>query len=1121
MPRQSCQNEIRQQQRHCAGVDLRICLDTRQPHFKPGAEVRLTRFGVTSLPVVLLIIVLAVVATVLCYRLVEHRLGGELRTAIRKELSELFPRARVFVGRVAFDGPGQIIANDVRMALPIDGQRVQVLSAEQVLIQGKLDLASFIQQTARVQQIRLKGVQLDIWPLADGGWSVGCLKPHPKPNRIPPKIIVMDSSLRLRQSADEMAGEIVLHDLQAEVEPLEAEELYTVDSPTTTIQRPTRRQFRAQCSARSSGLVRNVVATCIVDPSTESAECVGEFSGLRFSRKLIDVLPPGLADRLSQLAGLECDADCSYFQISHQTSRPAEFMFQGRILSGRMQDPRLPYPLERLSSQFSCTNKMLQLRQMQAHSGEATLKIDTDIMGLELDSPMVIEAQVQNIDLDKRLYQSLPVAFQQHWDRLQLAGRVSGSVQLKFDGQVWQPSAAIDCQHVSLRPWLFPYPLTDVHGKVQYREGTLSSQQLQGRAAGQPLEASMSLSLAEGQWHGRLQCRSLGPVVIDEDLISALTPTGSPPGSAEEFVRSLKLAGAVELVSAVFERKGPEEANWHRTIDANVFGGRLQYDKFVYPIYNIRGRIFNQDQRWYLQGFEGKNDSARILCSGTWQQVPQGALPFRLDIDAHNVPIAEDLYMALPPRVRETWSQLQPSGSIDRVAVTIQGDGSPNSIETQVTIIEENHGPTPTGTSVRLEPLEFPYLLNDVSCHITYANDQVIIQRATAHHGATRLALTGQCTPRADGRWQADVQWLPTTRLMVDAQLVRALPKSVQESMLKLDFRGPVSLLGSSQIVLGDKNLPMAMSWNCQMDVEDGQFAGGEQVSALRGTVWVQGSSDGESLKASGRIAMDALRAINIPVTNLQGPFVVLDHKLYFGSAVQKVLPAAEPLPGQDVTATALAGTLKLSGYSLLDSGKLHLDAALENANLSTLLQEVGMQQKQPQAICNAYLKDFHGVPWNPQTFSGSGSIHLTDAKLYELPFMMRLFSVAAVNAADASAFQRADVDFKIDGDHIPLKVAADGDVLRLRGDGWTNLRRDIQLQLYTYVGRRVPIGQVISPLLADSRFATFMMVEVNGTLDNPEMQRKPFPQLEATWQQMFPEVASQQSLLRGMGWRH
>ena len=164
------------------------------------------------------------------------------------------------------------------------------------------------------------------------------------------------------------------------------------------------------------------------------------------------------------------------------------------------------------------------------------------------------------------------------------------------------------------------------------------------------------------------------------------------------------------------------------------------------------------------------------------------------------------------------------------------------------------------------------------------------------------------------------------------------------------------------------------------------------------------------------------------------------------------------------------------------------------------------MEKASTQARCLAYL-NFSGIPWNAQTWNGDGEVHLTDARLFQLPFMMRLLGTASVNADDDSAFQTADIKFDIDGDKIPLQIECEGDVLRLRGKGWMNLRREIDLDLYSYIGRR-PIYSVVSPLLSESRYATFMLIEVDGTLDNPNMQRRPFPQLEATLGQIFPEVA-------------
>jgi hypothetical protein len=46
------------------------------------------------------------------------------------------------------------------------------------------------------------------------------------------------------------------------------------------------------------------------------------------------------------------------------------------------------------------------------------------------------------------------------------------------------------------------------------------------------------------------------------------------------------------------------------------------------------------------------------------------------------------------------------------------------------------------------------------------------------------------------------------------------------------------------------------------------------------------------------------------------------------------------------------------------------------------------------------------------------------------------------------------------------------------------------------------------------------MLIEVSGTLDNPVMQRRPFPQIEATLQQIFPEVANSEEAGSLIPWR-
>lgn len=1057
------------------------------------------------------------------YRAFLKRFDSELRTAVQKQLADLFPHAKVHVQRVSKDRSGRVIAEVVRMATVVDNKPFQVFGAEKVIIEGQLDIADFLKQTIKVEQISLFGVQIDAWPLADGTWSIDCLKPKETNAKSTPKVILNDSLIRVRQSAARQSREIVVHGVQATVETVYAPADFGQASSSAT------KLVRIQGAAQSSGLLEKVNVECEIDLATKSFQAVGNFSGLQFSPKLLERLPPELAQKLMQFRGLECEASSQYFKVNLAPNQPPQFVCQGKLKSGRLQDSRLPYPIEEICSDFYCRNTLLQLRNMHAQSGSATLSFQADIQGLGLDSPMQIEAEVENLELDKRLYQSLPPTVQQQWDKFQLSGRVSGSLKLQFDGQKWQPSASIRCQQVSLKPWLFPYEFSQVEGEITYASGLLKSSRLLGRASGQVVEASLSLThvtlpqapvmqpdgaaLQGMQWIGSLQARSLGPVAIDEDLVAALTPTGKPQSGAEKFVRSLQLIGSVELVNATFERTDPSLPRWNRTLEARIYDGRLKYEKFPFPIYNIRGTIINQGDAWLLDSFEGRNDSARILCNGAWQQVAQGLLPFNLQFVAHTVPMVDDLFRALPTGAKKVYEELQPSGSIDRVNATIQRAVVDAEIDTKVVLFEDRDSVTANGKSLRLRPRKLPFLLDDVTGKVVYDNGFVTIEHATAQNGATRLAVTGNCSAVANDKWQTDIKWLPSTRLMVDGQFVKSLPQSIQESMNKLAFYGPVNVLGTSQVVFGQDPEDITSTWDVQLAIEDGRLGGGSNISAMCGTVWIRGSSDRQNLNATGSVAMDAMRVMKTPVTKLRGPFVILENKLYFGSAVQDAIP--NPNSGDrpsELTASALAGTLKLSGYGRLDTGKFDVDAKLEEAQLSALLKDIGIQSQTPEATCNANLK-FRGVPWNPQTYEGDGEIRLTDAKLYELPFMMRFFSVASVNANDASAFQRATIGFRLDGDRIPLQVSADGEVLRLRGEGWTNLRREIDLQLYTYVGRRVPIGNIISPLLPESRFSTFMMVEVTGTMDSPDMQRRPFPQLEATFQQMFPEVAERQPL--------
>ncbi|RMF41029.1 MAG: hypothetical protein D6753_10455 [Planctomycetota bacterium] len=1116
-----------------------------------------------------LILALSLVAAILCYTLMQRKYAWHLQHAAVVELSKLFPHARVSVERCLRDEAGTMSLVGVRLKSkdPQDRGR-EVVYIERAKLSGQLDVQDWVQARIGVHQIDLYGIRLSIWPRASGQWSWQAVVPRPNRDRLPPVVVVHDAVVHVARSAEESESVITLHDIRGESRPVqtrptselqqpgpaedgvagsqvaEAVEASLVSAPLARMPagvpspfaRPeqlmselvTWRSMQPQrfeettlhwsWTGRCGGLLESISAEGEIELGTGRWWAAGTVNRCEFSPVLLQRLPPAVADSLDQLRGLRGTVSGD-FRLASRDGADLQSSFRGAIHEAAFQDPRLPYRLDGMACEFAWIDGRVQLRNLRASSGPARVEANADLAGLAAGSPVTILADVSQLELDSRLYSSLPESLRKMWDRLELSGMVSGHIELRFDGEQWKPVVNVQCNSVKIRPWLFPYPVTDIEGAVVYRRDHLMAHGLVGRAGGQVVSGSVSLHKDGTQWVGTMTCQTEGPVTVDEQLVAALTPTGQPTSPAEQFLRALNPAGRLRVNRAEF-RRGSASDQWHKELDLSVYDGKIRYEGFRYPIYDIRGRVVAQDNHWWLDRFEGSNDTARVLCSGDWHSEPTGLPPLNLRFQAYAVPMEEELKRALPSEAQFVWDELQPSGSVDEVRIELVRETPLADVMASVAVREDRSTNDATGRSLRIRPRSFPFWLTDVDCEISYVPGMVTIHHAEGINGATRMAVTGICQPTADGRWKADVEWLPQTRLFVNTELLKALPSSIRETLVKADFRGPVSLLGTSQVVFADSRTEnLETAWDCKMAIEDGQLGDGSTIGSLRGTVWMRGVSAGDTLRASGFVAMDALTFLRIPVTRLNGPFAILGSNLYFGTSVAEVLPPVDKKLATALTAKALSGDVAFSGHARLDSGKLYLEGNLQEARLSLLLKDLGVEHSDAEALCDAELH-FAGIPWNPQTYNGNGRLHLSQARVYQLPFMIRLLRAASVRPDNNSAFDSADIHFEIDGDRIPLYVACEGDLLRLRGDGETNLRREIDLDLYSYVGRRLPAANVLNPIIAESRYATFMLIEVDGTLENPVMQRRPFPQIEATFNQIFPELAEQRRENPLLPWR-
>ena len=169
-----------------------------------------------------LVIVLAAVAAILSYQAIIGKFDRQLHVAVTDRMKEAFPNASVYIGRVAYNNRGEIVVNDLRMAIKSDGSKKlrQVMNCERAVLAGDLDVAHFVQQTIRVKQLDLYGLHLEAWPQATGKWSIEELKPQTANNVSPPVVVVHKAMLKINRDNSTRAPVIVLHDIEGRIAPV-------------------------------------------------------------------------------------------------------------------------------------------------------------------------------------------------------------------------------------------------------------------------------------------------------------------------------------------------------------------------------------------------------------------------------------------------------------------------------------------------------------------------------------------------------------------------------------------------------------------------------------------------------------------------------------------------------------------------------------------------------------------------------------------------------------------------------------------------------------------------------------------------------------------------------------
>ncbi len=1056
----------------------------------------------------LLIAALIAVAIVFIVRIIAPQTVGEqLRRKLVKQLQDHYQGFHISIRRGRYEPKLGFIFEDIRVSDPAQGSKPEASllgGTQDLLVIDRLIVLADTHPEKLLdkenpfvtRRIVVDGVQVDARLSDDGSIAVGKLWPPPTMGPSAPRIEVRHGKLRFSAAA----GEAIEMDIA---------DLVVVNHPAV-VGGANAKPASKNISLRGTSNFANSVRLQ-AELTDQSWEVQGIVRQTRIDADLINRLPSFIRTQLSAATGLSCSCDIS-FAAKQLSQQPINYQVKTRIHDGRFEHACLPMPMTALQGLVLCGPQGINIQASQAVFGDALCQLAGTIDGFGWPQPAALNFSAKSLLLDDRLAKALPPAQRAQWNLVQPNGRIDiVDTNIKHQNGTWSIESTIQCKGVDVSLAKFPYPVRQLVGSVKIHDGIATCQGMVGRAGGRRLQCGFRMPITSSVKSEKLVVVATdGPIAIDNTLIEALSPQATTESKLESFVRSLRPRGAVHLERASFRIDVSGKKS--RTVDLNVMDGHLRYEKFPYPLYNVRGKIRVEDDLLTLSEFQGVNANAgQILCDGSYQvqndsgnsRDPTLQLHFR----ASKIPMDESLRSSLPKPAQDTWDAISPSGVLDHLNVGVTQRGSAAPLELDITATETESEQV-TNRALSVQPTSLPYRLDVTNGKVHYDGNRVVIESLKARHDGTRISADGGCQPDVAGRWHLLLNIHSGSRLDPNPELVAALPNEMRAAMHQLQLLGPVSIRGRTDVLFADQHhANAAIDWDVVLQLEGNRIGDVGPVHSLRGEISTRGSRNQQGLQADGFVRLDSMHVNDLQITSIRGPYSIRDEQLHLGadSSISSSAPH-QTKSSHTIQGHLFDGTIELTGDVILSSASFDVGVSLQHGSVPTLLAEVGHGRSELTGTFTSDL-ELEGILGTTDLLKGTGSAQLAGANLYQLPLLVQLLNTLRITPTEDVAFTDANVTFTIVEDRInfdDLKLW--GDLVSLHGSGTMNWRQELDLTFNTRVSPRNAFSRIMRPLR--SQQYTLWDVDVHGPLSDPDVELRPLESVGQTLERIFPAIS-------------
>lgn len=1058
------------------------------------------------------------------------RLDDEIRRQVQQRFANHYVNFDVHVGSARFDSERGIAIDNLSLTpKTADGSTAEpVISIGEMYLAGNLRIEQLLTNQMQIDDIVVRHANLRMERQADGSWNTAALLPLPHFSEQSPRLTIEDASGTVQYSAAPGAKPVSMRGVNLKL------------TPVAVGTEPASTSKRFHIEGTVGGLpAREVRIEGAVGTTSGDLDVALTALGLDISPELLVNLPASAMERLSG-ASISGQSNVTLKLNRANGQSPLGWSASFTVEHGKLAHTSIPEPITDITLQGTADPQRLAIQRLDAKYGPATIVMALNRSGWAASAPLAMTAKVVGLPLTEKLETTLPESQARIWKRFRPIGDVDADVRLTFDGESWKPFVTANCRGISLTDTeKFAYPLEQTTGQVVYRAAEKGAPDqltldLTGVGGGRPVKIAVQLShlapeapqgptVSEGVanngdleptnvhtagFRGVRYARAgrtapvhpIGFVEVSgtdiplhEKLLHALPP------KAEELVRSLQAEGAIDFRFRA-EWKNMAQRQAVVTQEIRLKDCRVQYTQFSYPLQHVQGLVTALNSKWTLNDIEarGGNESTIVKCRGDVVTHDSGC-EADLTIEATNVPLDENLKQALTmkPAVLVAWNELNPKGSID---FTARATRQPNELQPNVEVTLR-----PYGQTVSVEPQAFPLRMERVAGEAAYKQGKVELKNIAAQHDrSVYSAESGLWQVMPDGGWQCGLSKVNIDRLSMSREVVAALPRALQTVVERLQPTGSLGLYnGSLTFAKSPQMEKMMAAWDVSLECQQAAILSGTTIRGINGGIRLVGKCDGQSAFSAGALALDSVLWKDVQLTNVRGPFWADAVHCLMGEPACK----QQNQPAQRITADAYGGSLATNLE--LEHGQnssYKLDVHLGGANLARFASERLGGPKDMNGTLSGKLS-VAGSCNSPQTMRGAGELHVVDAKIYELPVLVQMLKVLKNRTPDSTAFNRCDMDFDIQGEHIDFRhLNLLGDAVSLYGKGEADFSRRLDLEFYTLIGPAdLPIPFLKT--LAGHVSQQGLQLKVVGKVDDPQIERKAFPAINDMINQLQTDV--------------